>query len=123
MLTLKIVIVIIIGKIMINPYTELKKIDIPKYKIGDVIRIGVKTLEANKERIQFMEGIIIAIKHKKSVTIETVFDDILTQRTFLIDCPKLVFFTKISSSRVRRSKLSFLKHLRGKARRFKKIFN
>lgn len=121
MLTLKIVIVI--GKIVINSYTELERTDILKYKIGDIIRIGVKSLEANKERIQFMEGIIISIKHKKSVTIETVFDDILTQRTFLISCPKLVSFTKISSSRVRRSKLSFLKHLRGKARRFKKIFN
>ena len=102
----------------------LKK-DLPLLKIGDSVRIGVKIIEGNKERVQFYEGTIIAKKNSSintTITVRKVLQGIGIERVFLIHSPKIDSIKVISSAKVRRSKLYYLRNLRGKASRLKQSF-
>lgn len=104
---------------------HLKKA-IPILLVGDSIKIGFLIQEGNKERTQYYEGIIIAQKNtkiNKTITVRKVFRGIGIERTFLVHSPKLVSFEIIKSSRIRRSKLYYLRNLSGKAIRLKQKFN
>ena len=102
----------------------LKK-DLPILKIGDSVQIGVKIKEGNKERIQFYEGTIIAKKNSlinKTITVRKILQGIGVERIFLIHSPKIDSIEVLRSSKVRRSKLYYLRNLRGKASRLKQTF-
>jgi large subunit ribosomal protein L19 len=99
----------------------LKK-DLPVLKIGDNVKIGVKIIEGDKERIQFYEGTIIAKKNSSvntTITVRKILQGIGVERIFLIHSPKLDSITVLRSSKVRRAKLYYLRNLRGKASRLK----
>lgn len=101
------------------------KNDLPKIKIGDDIRVGVKIIEGNKERVQFYEGTIIAQKNTSintTITVRKVMQGIGVERIFLLHSPKIDSFKILRSSKVRRSKLYYLRKLRGKASRLKQQF-
>lgn len=103
----------------------LKK-DLPLLKIGDSIKIGVKIIEGNKERIQFYEGTIIARKNSSintTITVRKVLQGIGVERVFLIHSPKVDSIVVLRSAKVRRSKLYYLRNLQGKATRLKQTFN
>jgi large subunit ribosomal protein L19 len=99
--------------------------DLPVLKIGDNVKIGVKIIEGNKERVQFYEGTIIARKNSSintTITVRKVLQGIGIERVFLIHSPKLDSVTVLRSSKVRRAKLYYLRSLRGKASRLKQTF-
>jgi large subunit ribosomal protein L19 len=99
--------------------------DLPVLKIGDNVKIGVKIIEGNKERVQFYEGTIIARKNSSintTITVRKVLQGIGIERVFLIHSPKLDSITVLRSSKVRRAKLYYLRNLRGKASRLKQTF-
>lgn len=105
---------------------EYLKKKLPILLVGDNIKLGFLIQEGNKERTQYYEGIIISIKNtqiNKAITVRKVFRGIGIERTFLIHSPKLVSFEVTKSSRVRRSKLYYLRNLYGKAIRLKQKFN
>ena len=96
--------------------------NLPKVGIGDNVKIGVKIIEGNKERIQFYEGIIIAKKNSMintTITVRKILQGIGIERIFLIHSPKLDSITILRSSKIRRSKLYYLRNLKGKASRLK----
>ena len=96
--------------------------NLPKIGIGDNVRVGVKIIEGNKERIQFYEGIIIARKNSlinTTITVRKIVQGIGIERIFLIHSPKLDSITVSRSSKIRRSKLYYLRNLKGKASRLK----
>ena len=102
----------------------LKK-NLPVLKIGDSVKIGVKIIEGNKERVQFYEGTIIAKKNSSintTITVRKILQGIGIERVFLIHSPKLDSITVFRSSKVRRSKLYYLRDLKGKASRLKQTF-
>ena len=102
----------------------LKK-DLPVLKIGDNVKIGVKIIEGNRERVQFYEGTIIARKNSlinTTITVRKILQGIGIERIFLIHSPKLDSIEVLRSSKVRRSKLYYLRNLRGKASRLKQTF-
>lgn len=102
----------------------LKK-DIPILKIGYSVKIGVKIIEGNKERIQFYEGTIIAKKNSsinKMITVRKILQGIGIERVFLLHSPKVESIDVLRSSKVRRSKLYYLRNLKGKASRLKQTF-
>jgi large subunit ribosomal protein L19 len=103
----------------------LKK-DLPVIRIGDSVKIGVKIIEGNKERVQFYEGVIIAQKNTSintTITVRKVLQGIGIERIFLIHSPKVDSITVLRSSKVRRAKLYYLRNLKGKAGRLKQKFN
>jgi len=102
----------------------LKK-DLPTLRIGDNVKIGVKIIEGNKERVQSYEGTIIAKKNggiNTTITVRKILQGIGVERVFLIHSPKLDSITVLRSSKVRRAKLYYLRNLRGKASRLKQTF-
>ena len=105
--------------------TKFLKNNLPKLKIGDGIKIGVKIIEGNKERIQFYEGTIIAKKNTSintNITVRKVLQGIGVERVFLLHSPKINSIEILRSSKIRRSKLYYLRNLSGKATRLKQKF-
>ena len=101
------------------------KDDLPTLRIGDNVKIGVKIIEGNKERVQSYEGTIIAKKNSSvntTITVRKTFQGIGIERIFLIHSPKVDSITVLRSSKVRRSKLYYLRNLKGKASRLKQTF-
>ena len=108
-----------------NLQNQFLKKNLPKIKIGDNIRVGVKILEGNKERVQFYEGTVIAKKNSSintAITVRKVLQGIGVERIFLIHSPKIDSIKILRSSKIRRSKLYYLRNLRGKASRLKQQF-
>ena len=102
------------------------KTDLPVLRIGDSVKIGVKIIEGNKERVQFYEGTIIAKKNSSintTITVRKVLQGIGIERIFLIHSPKIDSITVLKSAKVRRAKLYYLRNLQGKATRLKQTFN
>lgn len=101
------------------------KTDLPVLKIGDNVKIGVKIIEGNKERVQSYEGTIIAKKNtglNTTITVRKVLQGIGVERIFLVHSPKVDSITILRSSKVRRAKLYYLRNLKGKASRLKQTF-
>lgn len=101
------------------------KKSIPVLRIGDNIKVGVKIIEGNKERVQIYEGTIIAKKNSSvntAITVRKTLQGIGVERIFLIHSPKLDSIIVLRSSKVKRAKLYYLRNLKGKASRLKQIF-
>jgi large subunit ribosomal protein L19 len=101
------------------------KQDLPLLRIGDNIKIGVKIIESNKERVQFYEGTILAKKNSSintTITVRKILQGIGIERVFLLHSPKIDSLTVLNSSKIRRSKLYYLRNLKGKASRLKQTF-
>lgn len=105
--------------------TKFLKQNIPSFQIGDSLKVGVKIIEGNKERIQFYEGTLIAKKNSfinRTITVRKVFQGIGVERVFLIHSPKIDSINVLGSAQIRRSKLYYLRNLKGKASRLKQKF-
>ena len=107
---------------------DLEKIfmkkNLPNIKIGDTVKIGIKIIEGNKERVQFYEGTIIAIKNSSINTTITVRKNLQTigvEKTFLIHSLKIDSINILRSFKIRRSKLYYLRSLKEKISRLKAI--
>ena len=91
-------------------------------EIGDLIRLGYTISEGDKERIQYYEGLVIAINNRglwKSFVLRRTVQGIGVEQIFAFNSPKLVSIVKKQSSKVRRSKLYYIRNLRGKATNLK----
>ena len=99
----------------------LKKIE--NIKVGDIVKLGYIISEANKEKVQFHEGIVICIQNKnlgKSFTIRKTIEGIGVEENFPIHSPKISSIKIKQNSHKRRAKLYFLRKLSGKAARLKR---
>jgi large subunit ribosomal protein L19 len=108
-----------------NVESNFLKNDLPELRIGDNVKIGVKIIEGNKERVQFYEGTILAKKNSSintTITVRKTLQGIGIERVFLVHSPKVDSITVLRSSKVRRAKLYYLRNLRGKASRLKEVF-
>lgn len=106
--------------------SEYLKLDIPNVRIGDTVRLGVQIKEGQKTRTQAYEGVIISKKNTglaKTITVRRVMQGIGIERCFLLNSPKISSIEIKRSSKIRRSKLYYLRQLSGKATRLKQRFN
>ena len=94
-------------------------------RVGEIIKIGYTIQEGDKERIQYYEGLIIAQQNKglsRTFTIRRVVQGIGVEQIFLLHSPKIQTIVKKQSSKIRRSKLYFIRQLSGKSTRLKRKF-
>lgn len=94
------------------------------YAVGDTVRVHYKITEGNKERIQIYEGTIIAIRNKgvaRSIVVRRISFDVGVERIFPIYSPTIDKIEKVRSSKVRRSKLYYLRTKIGKHGRLKEV--
>lgn len=100
--------------------------NLPTIRVGDTVKLGVSITEGNKERIQFTEGVIIAKKHSglsATITLRRIMQGVGVERVYLVHSPKLKSIEVLRSSRVRRSKLYYLRSRFGKATRLQQRFD
>jgi large subunit ribosomal protein L19 len=105
---------------------EYLKSDLPNVRIGDTVRLGVEIKEGSKTRTQAYEGVVISQKNtgiNKTITVRRIMQGIGVERCFLLHSPKIKTIEIKRSSKVRRSKLYYLRELSGKATRLKQRFN
>jgi len=98
---------------------QLKK-DIPFFKAGDTVRVAVKVVEGDNERIQNFDGVVIARRGhgiSESFTVRKVSFGVGVERIFPINSPRIESITVLRHGKVRRAKLNYLKALSGKAAR------
>jgi large subunit ribosomal protein L19 len=102
--------------------SSLKK-NIPAVKPGDTVRVHQIVKEGNKERVQVFEGIVIACKHGTGIngtfTVRKISFGFGVERIFPLHSPRILKIERIKSSKVRRTKLYYLRELTGKAARMK----
>jgi len=101
---------------------EQMRKDLPELNIGDTVRVYVKVIEGNRERLQAFEGIIIRKKNggiRETFTVRRVSYGIGVERTFPVHSPKIDRIEVIRKGRVRRAKLYYLRDRVGKAAKIK----
>ena len=98
--------------------------DIPDFKAGDTVKVYVKITEGQKQRIQAYEGVVIRKRRgdcRSSFTVRKVPYNIGVERTFPLHSPVIDRIEVVSRGRVRRSRLYYLRNLRGKKARIKEL--
>ena len=98
--------------------------DLPAFGIGDTIRVWVKVVEGNRERLQAFEGTVIAKRNggiRETFTVRRVSYGIGVERTFPLHSPRVDHVEIIRKGKVRRAKLYYLRSLQGKAAKIKEV--
>ena len=93
---------------------------VPEFGAGDTIKVDVKIIEGDKERIQAFEGLCIArsgIGLNESFTVRKISYGEGVERIFPIFSPKIAGITVLKKGKVRRAKLYYLRDRRGKSAR------
>ena len=105
--------------------SKFMKKNIPDLNAGDTLRVHQKIKEGDKERVRIFEGLVIATHGGKSLdgsyTVRKESFGVGVERTFPLHSPRIVKVERIKQSKVRRSKLYFLRDLSGKDARLKEL--
>jgi len=100
--------------------SEQLKSDVPQFKAGDTVRVHVKVIEGEKERVQVFEGVVLRKsrgQNRATFTVRKVSYGIGVERTFPVHSPRIDKIDVVSRGLVRRAKLYYLRKLSGKAAR------
>ena len=107
---------------MSNIISELEKeqlrTDLPALEVGDSVRVFVKVIEGNRERLQNFEGVVIKIQGggvRKSFTVRRISYGVGVERTFPYNSPRIGRIELVRHGVVRRAKIFYLRDLSGKA--------
>jgi large subunit ribosomal protein L19 len=100
--------------------SEQLRSDIPRFKPGDTVRVHVRVVEGDKERIQVFEGVVLRRSgggNRETFTVRKVSYGVGVERTFPIHSPRVDRIEVATRGVVRRAKLYYLRKLSGKAAR------
>ncbi len=101
---------------------EQMKKNIPPFKVGDTVKVHVKIVEGDKQRIQAYQGVVIARQNggiRESFTVRKISNGVGVERVFPLHSPSVDTIEVITRGHVRRAKLYYLRKLRGKAARIR----
>ena len=100
--------------------------DIPAFKTGDTVKVYVRIVEGQKQRIQAFEGVVIRKRRgnsRSNFTVRKVSYGVGVERTFPTHSPVIDRVEVMTKGLVRRSRLYYLRSLRGKKARIKEDAN
>ncbi len=103
---------------------ENVKTEVPKFNVGDTVKVSFKVIEGTRERIQAYEGIVIAKRGggiSETFTVRRISFGVGVERTFPLHSPKVTEVKVVKKGAVRRAKLYYLRGLTGKAAKVKEI--
>ena len=101
---------------------EGMRTDLPAFNIGDTVKVFVKVVEGNRERLQGFEGVVITRKNggvRETFTVRRVSFGVGIERTFPLHSPKIDHIEVIRKGDVRRAKLYYLRERSGKSAKIK----
>ncbi|MFO7760799.1 MAG: 50S ribosomal protein L19 [Thermodesulfobacteriota bacterium] len=101
---------------------EAIRYDHPDFRAGDTVKVHIRIIEGSKERIQVFQGVVI--KNRRggmgaSFTVRKVSHGVGVEKSFALHSPRIDRIEVVSRGRVRRSRLYYLRNLRGKAARIR----
>lgn len=108
----------------INQIKHNLKTNVPSFKSGDTVRVKVKVVEGDNERLQAFDGVVVARKGSgisETFTVRKISFGIGVERIFPVHSPRVESIEVLKSGKVRRAKLNYLKKLSGKAARLQEI--
>lgn len=92
--------------------------DIPNFRPGDELKVHVRVIEGNKSRVQVFQGLVIARRGsgiRETFTVRKISYGVGVERVFPVHAPVIEKIELVRKGEVRRSKLYYLRDLRGKA--------
>lgn len=103
---------------------EQMKKDVPEFRVGDTVKVHLKVVEGNRERIQVFEGVVIRRRGggmRETFTVRRISYGVGVERTIPLHSPRIDKIERIRRGKVRRARLYYLRNLRGKAARIKEV--
>ena len=103
---------------------ENMRMDMPVFRSGDTVKVHLRIVEGEKERIQVFQGNVIRIQRgttDATFTVRKISFSIGVERTFPVHSPRLGSITIIRHGKVRRAKLYYLRSLQGRAAKIKEV--
>lgn len=91
---------------------QQKKKTIPKFKVGDTVKVFSKIVEGGKERVQGFEGIVIkryGASVRENFTVRKIVQGVGVERTFPVHSPKIERIEVLRGGKVNRAKLYYLR--------------
>ena len=101
---------------------EQMRFDLPAFRSGDTVKVHLRIVEGEKERVQIFQGNVIRIKRgttDATFTVRKISDGVGVERIFPLHSPFIERVELVSEGHVRRSRLYYLRDRRGKAARIK----
>ncbi|MDO8743147.1 MAG: 50S ribosomal protein L19 [Candidatus Azambacteria bacterium] len=99
--------------------------DVPELKSGMKVRVWQKIKEADKERLQAFEGVVIAVKHGRgksgTFTVRKISSGVGVERIFPLHAPTFDKIEVLSQAKTRRAKIYYLRGLTGKKAKMKQV--
>ena len=96
--------------------------DIPDFRPGDTVDVGVRVVEGNRSRVQRFQGVVIRRQgggNRETFTVRKVSFGVGVERTFPLHTPIIDKIEVVTRGDVKRAKLYYLRDLRGKAAKIK----
>ena len=101
---------------------DYKRDDIPAFNVGDTLRVHVKIVEGQRERIQVFEGYVLKRQHggvNETFTVRKLSNGSGVEKTFQLHSPRIEKIEVVKKGRVRRAKLNYMRQRTGKAARIR----
>jgi large subunit ribosomal protein L19 len=101
---------------------EQMRFDLPEFRPGDTIKVHIRIIEGNKERVQVFQGVVIKRKRglmNATFTVRKISHGVGVEKTFAMHSPRIEKVEMVTPGRVRRSRLFYLRERRGKAARIR----
>ena len=98
--------------------------DLPEFKSGDEIKVSVRIIEGNKQRIQNFQGVVISRRGggiSATFTVRKMSSGIGVERTFPVHSPSIASIEVVRRGKVRRNKITYIRQRSGKSARIKEI--
>ncbi|GAB6177571.1 50S ribosomal protein L19 [Desulfobaculum senezii] len=102
--------------------SEHLRLDLPKFKGGDTVKVHQRIIEGEKERIQVFQGVVLRVNRgatNSTFTVRKVSDGIGVERIYPLNSPFIERVEVLSEGKVRRSRMYYLRQRKGKAARIK----
>ncbi len=97
---------------------EQLKADLPEIRPGDTVRVSVRVVEGNRERLQNFEGTVLRVRNgrvDKQITVRRIASGVGVERTFMVHSPRVEKIELVRHGHARRAALYFLRERVGKA--------
>ena len=101
---------------------EYKKTDIPKFNIGDTVKVHIKIKEGQRERIQVFEGFVLKRQNggiNETFTVRRIASGVGVEKTFPLHSPLIEKIELVKRGDVRRAKLNYMRQRTGKSAKIK----
>lgn len=101
---------------------EQMRFDMPDFRPGDTVKVHIRIIEGNKERVQVFQGVVLKRKRgtmNATFTVRKISHGVGVEKTFALHSPRIEKVELVTQGRVRRSRLYYLRKLRGKAARIR----